>query len=817
MFNRPINDFETLMTILSATPPLWIPEDDLLLKNAVEAGASLEALAKGAVQFSRKFSVQELQERWHSLLYDPDISAEASARMFELELSASSITPKLSSSGSSSRNMEVPSKRKFESIRSLYHAMRKKTCSQPSNLHGLNVLGSSVANACLGYGSGFQERLQPHNDSAIGDVIHNQFGLKDIGVDILCDPTQDPTLERSARIEFSRTVSSLSDKEMIMHGTFEHTNEHGDSTHVLEKSLVQFGNGSGIEIIGPSGPMPDGMGYSSPQPGLPLWKSVEDISAPIMPGDMIGENVGPRVEEKMINPDNMGGAKINPSEYDSHQEVVLQCGHNGELSSLNALSETDLADISNSLLNFTNDDELTCLESDGKETIDNSSYVSLDSLLVTSNNVHEDDGQNIKDTQASVSETCLAHSNDAFPAELNVVIDQQSHSDNGGQHAIHKLEDRSLSISALDSFPPGPYDGYMECILNTEDPEIPCNDDVFLGKTCSSRELPGHEEGKVPTSSFTNVKDKPELSMTKKEENPTNVFDASPMVDSDTVLQTSRNYPLAAGGVKSEADGGKFVSIIGNANTATVDSNKVPYPATNEAPEKDPLNTCNSTDDPLHGKASSTLDKSLEAAADSSALYQEESDSDDIIPCFSDIEAMILEMDLFPEGSDSCISKKVSRYQNEDTKRTIIRLEQSARSSMQRAIASQGALAVLYGRHSKHYIKKSEVILGRATNDFDVDIDLGKEGRPNRISRRQAIIKMDDEGSFFLKNLSKILVCINGKDVSNGEITPLTNNCLIEIRGMGFVFEVDQKSVRRYLEKDKQARNNNFEWSQPER
>ncbi|XP_021908302.1 uncharacterized protein LOC110822479 [Carica papaya] len=598
MFNRPINDFETLMTILSATPPLWIPEDDLLLKNAVEAGASLEALAKGAVQFSRKFSVQELQERWHSLLYDPDISAEASARMFELELSASSITPKLSSSGSSSRNMEVPSKRKFESIRSLYHAMRKKTCSQPSNLHGLNVLGSSVANACLGYGSGFQERLQPHNDSAIGDVIHNQFGLKDIGVDILCDPTQDPTLERSARIEFSRTVSSLSDKEMIMHGTFEHTNEHGDSTHVLEKSLVQFGNGSGIEIIGPSGPMPDGMGYSSPQPGLPLWKSVEDISAPIMPGDMIGENVGPRVEEKMINPDNMGGAKINPSEYDSHQEVVLQCGHNGELSSLNALSETDLADISNSLLNFTNDDELTCLESDGKETIDNSSYVSLDSLLVTSNNVHEDDGQNIKDIQASVSETCLAHSNDAFPAELNVVIDQQS---------------------------------------------------MLRPKLICSLKLP------------------------------------------------------------------------------------------------------------------------------------------------------------------------VSRYQNEDTKRTIIRLEQSARSSMQRAIASQGALAVLYGRHSKHYIKKSEVILGRATNDFDVDIDLGKEGRPNRISRRQAIIKMDDEGSFFLKNLSKILVCINGKDVSNGEITPLTNNCLIEIRGMGFVFEVDQKSVRRYLEKDKQARNNNFEWSQPER
>uniref|UniRef100_A0A7N2QYE7 Uncharacterized protein n=1 Tax=Quercus lobata TaxID=97700 RepID=A0A7N2QYE7_QUELO len=56
---------------------------------------------------------------------------------------------------------------------------------------------------------------------------------------------------------------------------------------------------------------------------------------------------------------------------------------------------------------------------------------------------------------------------------------------------------------------------------------------------------------------------------------------------------------------------------------------------------------------------------------------------------------------------------------------------------MQRAIASHGAFAVLYGRHSKHYIKKPEVLLGRATEDIIVDIDLGREGRANKISRRQ--------------------------------------------------------------------------------
>lgn len=109
-----------------------------------------------------------------------------------------------------------------------------------------------------------------------------------------------------------------------------------------------------------------------------------------------------------------------------------------------------------------------------------------------------------------------------------------------------------------------------------------------------------------------------------------------------------------------------------------------------------------------------------------------------------------------------------SAYQDEDSKRHIMRLEQCARSSMQRDLASKGALAVLYGRHVKEYIKKTEVcfsnlkvlirnhtsplqtllqplptlqvILGRATEDNEVDIDLGKEGLHNKISRRQVRI-----------------------------------------------------------------------------
>ncbi|URE06734.1 FHA [Musa troglodytarum] len=87
-----------------ATLTKWIPEDDFLLKNAVEAGASLESLAKGAVCFSRRFTLRELQDRWYSLLYDSDTSAEASARMIEFEIEVSMSNP---SKGISTSDQEL--------------------------------------------------------------------------------------------------------------------------------------------------------------------------------------------------------------------------------------------------------------------------------------------------------------------------------------------------------------------------------------------------------------------------------------------------------------------------------------------------------------------------------------------------------------------------------------------------------------------------------------------------------------------------------------------------------------------------------------
>ncbi|GKB48177.1 SMAD/FHA domain, microspherule protein domain protein, partial [Tanacetum coccineum] len=73
------------------------------------------------------------------------------------------------------------------------------------------------------------------------------------------------------------------------------------------------------------------------------------------------------------------------------------------------------------------------------------------------------------------------------------------------------------------------------------------------------------------------------------------------------------------------------------------------------------------------------------------------------------------------------------------------------------------------------------VTIGRSTDDTEVDIDLRKEGRANKISRRQAIIKLETDGSFSLKNLGASSISLNGKEVVHGQVVALVSSCLIEL------------------------------------
>lgn len=82
-------------------------------------------------------------------------------------------------------------------------------------------------------------------------------------------------------------------------------------------------------------------------------------------------------------------------------------------------------------------------------------------------------------------------------------------------------------------------------------------------------------------------------------------------------------------------------------------------------------------------------------------------------------------------------------------------MEQSANGFMKRDMTSWGNFAILQGWKVIYYIKKPKILMGRATEDVIVDVDLGREG-DCRISRRQAIINLDREGFFPYKEPCQI-------------------------------------------------------------
>lgn len=719
-----------MAAIASAHP--WNAEDDLLLKNAVEAGASLEALAKGAVRFSRKFTVRELRDRWRSLLYDPDVSAEASARMVEHEIAVSSNSPTVL------RRRSVveapPGKRKAESVRAMYHAMRKKMCSgQVLEPFDLGFLSDDYR---FGDGSDCQKRVR--------------FGY-DVPSAMIDHPMEDP-------LGFQSVVSPNAVGNNESEFVFEQNDTNPNPT-LRENIVDEFGNSSDAEDIGPS--------------DMPIWKTIEDVSAPAMPISMsIGEK-DQRPAEVMITCDG-----------DVDSEQILKYGRAG-----------DDVDLSYCLLNLANEDGILLVDEVGKDIVnDNINTIMLGSL---GSDVHEDnDVANVCEPQKLVLHTGLD------------VVDEQSQSGRAAHISVCPSEVDTTAFESVAA-------EEMECAFNSEDPEIPCNDDVCFPTVLTFSAM--HKEANTPSSSAHPRNGEQGISLKKKDENPTLSFNR--IAGRDTVPETGTKHPVGFV-VKSGSSGGNGRAVGSKEiNLVHVDPSQG---RSARATSKSPINGAlkiEETSAPgtvkehamLHAQQGSSF---LEPEETLPTVEQEESDSDCDIPCFFDIEAMILEMDLSPDDQESYISREVARYQHEGTKRRIIRLEQCARSSMQRSIASQGALAILYGRHLKKYIKKTEVILGRATIDSEVDIDLGEEGRANKVSRRQALIKMDRDGSFFLKNLGKSSIFLNGREVARGQLASLNSGGLIEIREMAFVFEMNHKSVRHYLANIARTQENtNFEWS----
>ncbi|XP_047971626.1 uncharacterized protein LOC125214583 isoform X1 [Salvia hispanica] len=778
----------------------WIPEDDLLLKNAVEAGASLEALAKGAVLFSRRYSLRELQERWHSLLYDPDISAQAAAQIFELEISGINHASKFNRAENHTiGGKEVAQKRKHASIRRKYYAMRKKFRNELFSNSNLGIFEPNPHE--------FSEQSTDFQKQVMHDAIPDHLLLQEEDIDILRHAFQGPIRDISVASRANNApggygfdgdaTSSLIEGgndilEVDIKNRKSSIDENPHNSSVGFKGTQQFNpaNSDGFSSLQTSMFEPN-------QPHLRHWRRMQDVSASSVPTSM-----------NLQDADRIAEDTIRHESEDKENSSTVCTGEYGD---------------PDSLLNLSNEDEILL------EDVENcaANKCCTDSTGAVIQDCIKDGQENDKAKPEPESVTVGEVVPLIAPSATPVVSEVSMSSVHGDQPMNSQPEVDAPSKSTLISDFTGLGGGKICCTLNTEDTEIPCNDDIFLlihpSTSFGSSTTQPNSMGSMTSAHQKDYEQGLKFSMKGNESAKSSVW--------PHMVGTQAVHPLVGHTAKTKLHDSREQALLPGFATKTIGHSTkggsqyaIPKQCSNSLVKKEVAgvdikagqNSATVTNIIQSTEAGPSRSQHPESAFDDSESDEVESGIDDDVPYFSDIEAMILEMDLDPYDQDSGIVRQVPSYQYDETKRTIIRLEQGARSCLRRAMTSHEALAILYGRHLRHYITKPEVLLGRSTDDMDVDIDLRKEGRANKISRRQAIIKMEADGSFFLRNLGKSSVLVNGVAVACGQLLNLSTSCLIEIRGMSFVFEINQdyvmKNLSRYFLKNK-GKTGKSDWS----
>ncbi|XP_040370151.1 uncharacterized protein LOC112188340 isoform X2 [Rosa chinensis] len=668
--------------------------------------------------------------------------------MLEFEACNSNVVPSKANRFSQSRG----SKRRGESIRKQYHALRKRLCADTH----LCTLSDFDINFLGGQAIGNQGSLdgncmvgghvgEPVFNGDGGSVFHGGecVSLEDHGVGGVG--------REGCGNEFSEQVLLVA-ANGLGENAYSRDNNAGEHLSTRGVNSMDFGNSLDTEDI-----------------GAHLW----DVAAPEMPA-----------EETLVvvNDVDVDGENMDSSQYEvGHTEAMLVDGEGcDELNRRVAISVGDYGDMADSLFN----DEVNSI------------------LLSSPKDVHEDDVPEFCQPPQLVSVSCKAVSDVVHTAEmvLSVEPSQTGHDDRldiscsdankPSSSTSVPLNPTEMTIAPMVPVAPEMaiaeevQEEEMICTLNTEDPDIPSNDDIMFPTAIVHTSLqPSSKE--VSNLATDQTKSDQQIKTLEKKEDP-----AQPFRKESPNPARDKNDPAAASQCRL-ADATLNCITKGLLNEEEINVPGIVAELASLTAELG--STSMAFPEPQTNPSALDCEESEEESNDD----VDDDDGDADIPYFSDIETMILEMDLCPADEESDISRRVSKYQHEDAKRKIIRLEQCAQSSMQRALASKGTLAVFYDHHVKHYIKKTEVIIGRTTEDNQVDIDLGD----NKVSRRQALIKMDADGSFSLKNLGKSSIFLNGREIATGELLSFASSNLIEIREMAFVFEINHKSVRQYLAK----------------
>lgn len=498
-----------------------------------------------------------MRERWHSLLYDADISAEASARMVEFELSKSNRF------GIPKESVGIAAKRKAQSIRRQYFSKRKRMCSFNSfDLSFLNA--SNVNNDCVGDGGDCGDHMAVGNEvldgnCIVGDHVGSYFAFPERGINIV----DHVPLHRRKDVSGKAVGNSLDDRVILNHhpkvpsllarGSVEDNLEHNLKNNIAERGLLSLEDNL-VDFVNCS----DGEDAGQSHVHMPLWKTIEDISAPEMPIHVGLEDSGQNGEGKLTNPDDAEANEVSASGYDvDHSQLILEekQGHDGVNRS------TDFTDISDSLLNLTNENELSFMDVDGNDTIDKSRDNSVNSLLLSSPKDLDEDGANPTMSRAQTLDKNACHvvSDDVSAAGIGATSDLL-HSGDGDQHSICCSEVNVSSSISVENPPSPELHEEMECTLNTEDPEIPCNDDIYRPIFTRASDL--------ASSSLNQKQSEQDIINLKKEESHVQSFPTF----QNAIPKTSANNTLVSCAVKRELlDGNCLVPVLKHANNVAGD------------------------------------------------------------------------------------------------------------------------------------------------------------------------------------------------------------------------------------------------------
>ncbi|CAG9760505.1 unnamed protein product [Ceutorhynchus assimilis] len=108
----------------------------------------------------------------------------------------------------------------------------------------------------------------------------------------------------------------------------------------------------------------------------------------------------------------------------------------------------------------------------------------------------------------------------------------------------------------------------------------------------------------------------------------------------------------------------------------------------------------------------------------------------------------------------------------------------------------QQTLAILRGRTVRYLMRSREVIIGRSGKTFTADIDLALEGPANKISRRQATLKLKNTGEFYIYAEGQRPIFVNGNLLEPGNKARLYHNAVLDFHTLKFVFLINQDLIR---------------------